>query len=111
VEAVRLVADRGRELLPYYEFEPDSGLWRHRAGTPVPPRSLRSISYADGTMQVDHPPSTELTGGLSGHLAEARRLIDRLAAERPTASTRASTTADFEHLRWFPYPDEVTAVS
>ena len=112
VEAVKLVAERGRELLAYYDFEPDSGLWRHRDGVPVPPRSLRSISYADATMVVDQSePERQNHGlpqGLRHHLDQARDLIDRLATTRPKPGPRPKTTDDFEHLRWFPYPDEVT---
>src|SRR5262249_34868394 len=29
--AVHLIADEGWKLLPHYRFDPDSGLWRHRA--------------------------------------------------------------------------------
>lgn len=29
VEAVHLVADHGWKLLPEYDFEPETGLWRH----------------------------------------------------------------------------------
>ena len=35
VEAVHLLAREGWKLLPLYRFDPESGLWHHRAGTPA----------------------------------------------------------------------------
>ncbi len=114
VEAVKLVAERGRDLLAYYDFEPDTGLWRHRDGNPTPPRSLHSVSYrrstADGPieMQVPHVASAPLSQGLGGYLVQTRELIDDLVRDRPAPPTRSITTDDFEHLRWFPYADAST---
>ncbi len=108
VEAVALVADEGRRaVLPYYRFEPDTGLWHHRDGLAAAPLSLHDISYADS----DHVVSTaarELLpdGGLLEYLDRARQLIAHLADTAPTPLGLPSTTDDFEHLRWFPYPDE-----
>ncbi len=111
VEAVKLVAERGRELLAYYDFEPDTGLWRHRDGNPTPPRSLHSVSYGRSTpdgpveMLVPHVASDPLSQGLAGYLAQTRALIEALVRDRPAPPARAATTDDFEHLRWFPYAD------
>ena len=111
VEAVKLVAERGRDLLSYYDFEPDSGLWRHRDGSPVAPRSLHSLRYGRCTeggtveLQIPHVASLPLRQGLDGYLAQARSLIDDLVRDRPPPPKRAPTTDDFEHLRWFPYAD------
>ncbi len=114
------MAERGRDLLAYYDFEPDTGLWRHRDGNPMPPRSLHSVSYGRSTlggpdglagpveMLVPHLASAPLSQGLAGYLAQTRELIDRLVRERPEPPTRAVTTDDFEHLRWFPYADAPT---
>ena len=49
-----------------------------------------------------------LPKGLRHHQDQARDLNDRLATTRPKPGPRPKTTDDFEHLRWFPYPDEVT---
>jgi len=45
IDAVRFVADEGWKLLPQYEMDPVSGLWRHRRGHPEPLLSLKDISY------------------------------------------------------------------
>lgn len=107
VDAVSLVADRGRDLLPWYRFEPPTGLWRHR-GDPAPaPLSLLDITYADGTMSYRRRPALLPDGGLPAYLDRARALIEQLADAPPEPLGLPATTADFEHLRWFHYPDEV----
>jgi len=108
-EAVAIVADQARELLPYYRFEPDTGLWRHRDGLGTPPLSLHDISYDRGRLEFARRPTPLPDGGLREALDEARRLIAELTAAAPAPNDRPDTTDDFEHLRWFPYPDEVAA--
>jgi hypothetical protein len=104
---VSLLADQGRELLPYYRFEPDSGLWKHREGLAAAPLSLHDVSYANGAMAYHRRPRLLPEGGLSGYLEQARRLLDELAESAPSPLGLPATNSDFEHLRWFPYPDEV----
>lgn len=106
IEAVALVADRGRFLLPYYRFEPDTGLWRHRDGLAAPPLSLHDVSYAGGEMNYSRRPSPLPEGELPDYLDQARKLIDELAGGQPDPIGVPTTTGDFEHLRWFRYPDE-----
>jgi len=107
VDAVALLADEGRKLLPYYRFEPDTGLWKHRDGLAAAPLSLRDVSYGDGTMSYHRRPHLLPDGGLPEYLDRARQLLSRLAEAPPSPQGLPTTTTDFEHLRWFPYPDEV----
>ena len=109
VDAVSLVADRGRDLLPWYRFEPSTGLWRHRGGATPPPLSLLDVTYADGTMSYRRRPTLLPEGGLPAYLERARDLIEQLADSPPEPLGLPATTADFEHLRWFHYPDEALA--
>jgi selenocysteine lyase/cysteine desulfurase len=104
VEAVALLADHGRRLLPHYRFEPDTGLWQNRDGVSAPPLSLQDISYADGSMHYHRRPRLLPEGGLGEYLEQARTLLASLEPLPPLGVP--TTTADFEHLRWFPYPDE-----
>jgi hypothetical protein len=46
LDAVHLVAEHGWKLLPLYQFDPHSGLWRHRVGVPAPPMSLSNAVEA-----------------------------------------------------------------
>ena len=57
-------------------------------------------------MSYPHRPRLLPDGGLPAYLARARARIDELAATPPSCPARPATTADFEHLRWFRYPDE-----
>jgi selenocysteine lyase/cysteine desulfurase len=110
LEAVDLVASEGWRLLPQYRFDPASGLWRHRAGVPEPPASLRDISYADGRMAYPHHRHHEPEARLANHLAEARELLARPPAPLPAESwPGAPVGPDFESLRWFLLPEEVAS--
>ncbi len=105
--AVELVASDGWRLLPHYRFEPSTGLWRHAGGTAEPPLSLRDVRFADGGMTWPSHRRTAPESALAGYLAEARRLLADPAP--PTIAPEALVVdADFETLRWFPLPAEVT---
>lgn len=107
VEAVRLIARDGSQLLPDYRFDPATGLWRHRRGPVEPPLRLRQISYdAAGEMQYphleDHAPESELTN----YLLQARQILagDPGPGVQPEEGDRLPLSEDFEHLRWFELP-------
>ncbi|RMH76548.1 MAG: aminotransferase class V-fold PLP-dependent enzyme [Actinomyces sp.] len=107
VDGVRLVAAEGAALLPFYRFEPDSGLWRHHRPPPEPPASLFDVDYSTGRMRYpDHRRRVD-TVDLAAVREEARRLCAAARRDRPLPPPGPVTNPDFEHLRWFPYPDEV----
>ena len=105
LDAVDVAASEGWRLLPDYRFNPQSGLWVHRTGAPEPPLSLRDISYSDVMPRSAHR-HREPESALAGYLARAR---DILAASTGPAE-KVELTADFEHLRWFWLPEEISAV-
>ncbi len=112
LEAVRLIADQGWRLLPHYEFQLETGLWRHRGRRPFAGLSLDDLSYADGRLSY---PSRRLTAPESaypGYLEEAQRLF-AAAAVKPSQSDEplpsgatAALPPDAELLRWFPLPGD-----
>jgi selenocysteine lyase/cysteine desulfurase len=110
LDAVDLVAREGWRLLPFYTFDPASGLWRHRGPAARPAFSLDSIRYDEGAMRWRHErAATHSDDDLAGYLADATTLFERLATDPPPPTgDRVEATADFEHLRWFPLPDEIT---
>jgi len=110
VEAVHRVATDGYKLLPDYEFEPDSGFWRHRSGPPQPTCRLADITYRSGRLEYPRRSSTAPVGVLPGYLDEAQRLFDAAAA-RTDRTDRAGPALgiDFQKLRWFPLPHEISA--
>ncbi|MEM9714550.1 MAG: aminotransferase class V-fold PLP-dependent enzyme [Actinomycetota bacterium] len=108
LDAVELVATQGASLLPLYRFEPDRGTWRHRDGLAEPPMSLHDVTYGpDGLRHVDR---RHRGGGvrLEQYLEDARRICASTRDDPPVPLAPPEVTADFEELRWFPYPGEVT---
>lgn len=108
IEAMHLVANEGWRLLPYYRFEPESGLWRHRTPPDRPPMSLEDIDYGEGRMHYVIKGQREPDTRLRDYLGEAERILAGVAADPPPAPFgMPDVTQDFEKLRWFPLPDEV----
>jgi selenocysteine lyase/cysteine desulfurase len=111
LDAVDLVASEGWRLLPMYGFDPASGLWRHRAGLPEPPASLRDIAYDGAGMHYPSHRHREPESRLADYLAEAREILARPPAAIPDSAPTADAAVgpDFETLRWFLLPEEVAA--
>ena len=107
LEAVSLIAEHGWRLLPAYEFNPTSGLWRHRDLRRSRIASLHDITYESGRMEYATRHATEPEASIKKHLCDAREILERGAApELCTVANRPSLTEDFESLRWFPLPHE-----
>src|SRR6185503_5051423 len=103
-----LVATEGHTLLPHYTFEPTTAVWHHRLIRPEAPLSLHDVSYDSGRFAYPRRHSTVPETALAGYLDDARRILDKVAAEPPCAPPQRGTD-DFEHLRWFPLPGEPVA--
>jgi len=111
LDAVHFVADEGWRFLPHYRFDPPTALWRHRRPLAEPPLSLHDIDYSTGEMAYRHRPKFHSDDDLVGYLDEARKLIADLETEEPPEPLGLpEVTDDFEHLRWFPLPDELRGV-
>ncbi len=108
LDTVQLIANEGWRLLPSYRFDIDTGLWEHRDGRGVPPVSLEDIDYADGVMRYEHRPQRDPDSVLADYLDEARCLLAAAPLVAPPGD-QLEVTADFEQLRWFTLPHEVTA--
>jgi selenocysteine lyase/cysteine desulfurase len=109
VDAVALVAREGWRLLPWYRFDPLTGLWHHTAGTPEPPLSLHDIRYAADGLSYPAHRHREPEPRLADYLVEGRRVLaDPVAAlGDPPTQAALDVDTDFESLRWFWLPDEV----
>ncbi len=103
LSALHLVADEGWRLLPDYEYVPETALWRHREGTPVPPLSLHEIDFTPDGPQVPHHAGTGTDHDFDRYLEEARVIIDR---QRETCEDSLPLGSGAESLRWFPLPAE-----
>ncbi len=107
LEAVHLVAERGWALLPQYRFDPATGRWTHRDARTDPAMRLTDVTYRDGRMEYlsKHPTLPE--SALVLHLAEARQVLDEAARALPPSAGESPRPSSFEHLRWFPLPEDV----
>jgi selenocysteine lyase/cysteine desulfurase len=110
LDAVDLVATDGWRALADYAFDPATGMWRHRSGTPEPPLSLHDIRYEDGVMTWPSHPHREPASRLAEYLEEARGILamPQRAIDAPSIPPGA-VGPDFEELRWFLLPEDVAA--
>jgi len=106
LDAVHLVAREGWKLLPLYRLDPVTGIWKHRGGLGAPPMSLLDISYESGVQEFRQRRQELPDSALGSYLEEAQRVVDEVAASPPEAVGMPDVTDDFEHLRWFLFPDE-----
>lgn len=111
LDAIHLVATEGWRLLPHYDFNPDTGTWKHRTQVGNQILKLAEISYRAGKLEYRSRHATEPEWALPGYLDEAKRIIAAAVTLAPEETERpaAALTADFEELRWFPLPSEVLA--
>lgn len=110
LDAIHLIANEGWRLLPHYNFNPDTGEWRHRAHNPSDVLRLGEVSYRTGKMEYRSRHATEPEWALPGYIEEANTIIAAATVEFQTLElVDPIRTADFEELRWFPLPSEVLA--
>ncbi len=108
LDAVELVAREGYKLLPHYDFDPATGLWRHRGSSADPKLSLRDVTYRSGKLEYRSRHSTEPEHVLAGYVDQARAIIDAAVREAGEGAC-PKLSEDFESLRWFPLPREIAA--
>lgn len=99
LRSVHMVANDGWRLLPLYEYDAASALWRHRDGLPKPPVSLRDVDFGSSL----DAPSTLPIDALADHLAAAAEILAREFVIPAVASPLSKAA---EELRWFPNPVE-----
>jgi selenocysteine lyase/cysteine desulfurase len=108
LRAVHFVADEGWRLLPFYQFDAETALWKHRRPLSEPPLSLHDIEFAGGEISYRHRSRLHSDDDLAGYLDAAAAIAGAITdADLPEPLGAPSVTEDFEHLRWFPFPDEV----
>lgn len=110
IEAVNMVANEGWKLLPFYDFNPSTGEWRHRDGRPEPKMRLHDVKYAEGQMQYRARHATEPEWVLQTYLEEAKKVFAAAGEKiQPERVQDPELTDDFQHLRWFPLSREILA--
>jgi selenocysteine lyase/cysteine desulfurase len=105
LDAVHLVAAHGWRLIPAYDFDPFTGLWRHRDGQASPPLSLHDIRYDGSAMEYPRERRFQSTDCYLRYLEDAEEILATAGPCSPPTS--GDPGEDFEHLRWFPMPAEI----
>ncbi len=110
LDSVHFVAEHGWRLLDQYDFDPHTGLWTHVRGRSEPPASLWQVRYTPNGIECPRYRYSAGEEELPAYLEEARRIVESDGTEL-SARGRCTrdTTGDFEHLRWFPVPEEKAA--
>ena len=108
--AVELLAEHGWRLLPHYNFDPVTGIWRHRERRPGQTLRLKDICYKSGKMAYRSHHITEPETAYADYLDEARAVLAEMESldrdGHGAAVTPPALDADLERLRWFPLPGE-----
>ncbi len=69
---------------------------------------LDDITYQSGKMEYRSRRACEPEFALEGYLDEAKRILAEAGrTDRPEPARALATSAEFEHLRWFPMPEEI----
>jgi selenocysteine lyase/cysteine desulfurase len=102
LQAVEFIANEGFRFLPDYDFDPGTGLWRHRRVRAADTLGLDAVGFEEGRLTWRGHHRTEPESAYPGYLAEARRL----AAEARSAPAPAALPPGLEELRWFPLPGD-----
>jgi selenocysteine lyase/cysteine desulfurase len=115
VAAVDLIARDGWRFLPHYDFDPLTGIWRHRENRTGATMGLDQITYCSGKMAYRSHHHTEPESAFAEYLADARRIVAQLREQAAAAGNpdglvpgapQAALSPEFEALRWFPLPGE-----
>ncbi|MBU8869251.1 MAG: aminotransferase class V-fold PLP-dependent enzyme [Gemmatimonadales bacterium] len=110
IEAVEFLAEEGWRFLPHYNFEPETGIWRHHNAKPGTSLRLGDISYSSGRMEYPARHLKEPESAFGDYLVQARQICARVGtpadpygsiSEKP-----AALAPEFERLRWFPLPGQ-----
>jgi len=101
--AVELIAADGYRLLPYYRFDPRTGLWWHTRWSLRPALTMGAVTYSPAG-EMTYPRRRGQAGEdvYPSYLRSARELLAGLPSRLPGGPTGLSP--DFEALRWFPLP-------
>ncbi len=110
VRAVHFVAEKGWVLLPHYRLDPTTGQWTHVRNRAEAAMRLTDLEYDSGRLSYVSRHARLPESALDAHLEEAERIVAAAIDEfRSQAPTALRLSANFEHLRWFPLPDEILA--
>jgi hypothetical protein len=95
-------------MLPWYDFDPRTGLWRHRDDQSTP---RVSIDLFDRVVAGENPGRFSMAdeASLDDQLETGRKLLHEAMSRELPDLTAPELPGEFEELRWFPLPHEIAA--
>jgi len=99
-----LVANVGWRLLPYYHFDVDTGVWRHRDHELRAELGLDDLSFRSGQLEYRGRHLSKPESALGEYLEQARRIAAEAEAEFGCDGDTTELPEELERLRWFPLP-------
>jgi len=105
LDAVILVANDGWKLLPYYRFDIDTGLWRHRDHELRAELGLDDLSFRSGQLEYRGRHLSEPESALGEYLEHAQRIVAEAETEFGSDTKVEELPHELERLRWFPLPN------
>ncbi len=107
LEAVELIAEHGWKLLPHYQFDPESGIWRHKHFQPKVSRALSDLKFGapDGGGERDRLAEPE--AAFPRYLDQAKELFASADSGLCSGEKAVALAPELESLRWFPLSHEI----
>ncbi|MCP4291552.1 MAG: aminotransferase class V-fold PLP-dependent enzyme [bacterium] len=110
LKAIDLIATEGWRFLPHYNFDPDSGVWRHREARLGRVLRLGDICYESGRMQYRSSHISEPESALAEYMDMAWAIVEDFKNNKGVFSAEATDCQlldeEQERLRWFPLPGD-----
>ncbi|KRP18491.1 MAG: aminotransferase [SAR92 bacterium BACL16 MAG-120619-bin48] len=103
MSAIELVAGLGWKMLPFYQVDPATGVWRFNGPPTKLASSLDAWSFADYCLSVMENEPKKI--GLTGLCAAAEKVMETAVHDEEIATIRLSDES--ESVRWFVLPHEV----
>ena len=110
LKAVSWVGEHGWKLLPLYQFNPATSLWKHAGGYVPNTLRLTELDYSSGRLAFRTSHATEPESQLTRYLEEADLVLEQTLAhykKGPMQIGAEEDGEDFNTLRWFPMPGEI----
>jgi selenocysteine lyase/cysteine desulfurase len=106
LDAVNLLAHEGWRFLPHYDFDPVTGIWRHKDSRLGAALRLHDVCYKSGKMSYRAHHITEPESAFAEYLSAAQGVIEELKAMGDDGGECHKLDEELERLRWFPLPGE-----
>ncbi len=106
IKAVEFIARDGWRFLDHYDFDAETGVWRHREARHGASLRLHDITYRTGRMQYRSEHLTEPESAFAEYLEQAEQWVREMKELGPSVGVDGRLSDELEPLRWFPLPGE-----